>query len=220
MQWRMLARRCPSGSMTLVGDPGQASRPGALASWDDVLAHLPHAHHAAFVTLIGQLPHAGRGDGASRPASSPSRRRRSSRRGRCAARASTRASSRRRPTTLVAETADDVRAALSTHGHGRRDRAGRDARGDRRAALARRRRSRGRRRSARRADRGPRRRRSAKGLEFDHVVVVEPSRLVTADRPASACSTSRSPARRRRSRSCTPSSLPEGLAPSRVDAAS
>ena len=29
MQWRMLARRCPSGSMTLVGDPGQASRPGA-----------------------------------------------------------------------------------------------------------------------------------------------------------------------------------------------
>ena len=31
MQWRMLARRCPSGSMTLVGDFGQASRPGALA---------------------------------------------------------------------------------------------------------------------------------------------------------------------------------------------
>src|SRR5439155_9086503 len=24
MQWRMLARRCPSGSMTIVGDPGQA----------------------------------------------------------------------------------------------------------------------------------------------------------------------------------------------------
>ena len=29
MQWRMLARRCPSGSMTLVGDFGQASRTGA-----------------------------------------------------------------------------------------------------------------------------------------------------------------------------------------------
>ncbi len=28
MQWRMLARRCPSGSMTLVGDFGQASRTG------------------------------------------------------------------------------------------------------------------------------------------------------------------------------------------------
>ena len=38
MQWRMLARRCPSGSMTLVGDFGQASRPGAPPSWDDVLA--------------------------------------------------------------------------------------------------------------------------------------------------------------------------------------
>ena len=29
MQWRMLARRGPAGSMTLVGDFGQASRPGA-----------------------------------------------------------------------------------------------------------------------------------------------------------------------------------------------
>jgi DNA helicase IV len=41
MQWRMLARRCPSASMTLVGDFGQASRPGALGTWDDVLACLP-----------------------------------------------------------------------------------------------------------------------------------------------------------------------------------
>jgi hypothetical protein len=41
MQWRMLARRCPSGSMTLVGDFGQASRPGALSNWDDVIANLP-----------------------------------------------------------------------------------------------------------------------------------------------------------------------------------
>ena len=40
MQWRMLARRCPSGSMTLVGDFGQASRAGALSTWDDVLANL------------------------------------------------------------------------------------------------------------------------------------------------------------------------------------
>jgi hypothetical protein len=40
MQWRMLARRCPSGSMTLVGDFGQASRAGALATWDEVLANL------------------------------------------------------------------------------------------------------------------------------------------------------------------------------------
>ena len=41
MQWRMLARRCPSGSMTLVGDFGQASRPGSAAGWSDVLALLP-----------------------------------------------------------------------------------------------------------------------------------------------------------------------------------
>jgi hypothetical protein len=41
MQWRLLARRCPSGSMTLVGDFGQASRPGAPPGWDDVLANLP-----------------------------------------------------------------------------------------------------------------------------------------------------------------------------------
>ncbi|MEP6624101.1 MAG: UvrD-helicase domain-containing protein [Acidimicrobiia bacterium] len=40
MQWRMLARRCPSGSATLVGDFGQASRPGAASGWDDVLSHL------------------------------------------------------------------------------------------------------------------------------------------------------------------------------------
>ena len=41
MQWRMLARRCPSGSMTIVGDFGQASRPGAASGWDAVLALLP-----------------------------------------------------------------------------------------------------------------------------------------------------------------------------------
>jgi hypothetical protein len=51
MQWRMLARRCPSGSMTLVGDPGQASRPGALATWDDVLSHVPTHNPPQFVTL-------------------------------------------------------------------------------------------------------------------------------------------------------------------------
>ena len=51
MQWRMLARRCPSGSMTLVGDPGQASKPGAVAAWDDVLAHLPTHNPPRTVTL-------------------------------------------------------------------------------------------------------------------------------------------------------------------------
>ena len=45
MQWRMIARRCPSGSMTLVGDFGQASRPGAARGGSDVLAELPDAPH-------------------------------------------------------------------------------------------------------------------------------------------------------------------------------
>lgn len=36
MQWRMIARRCPSMSMTVVGDFAQASLPGACKDWDDV----------------------------------------------------------------------------------------------------------------------------------------------------------------------------------------
>jgi hypothetical protein len=51
MQWRMLGRRCPSGSMTLVGDFGQASRPGAVDGWDDVLALLPKQSPPQRVTL-------------------------------------------------------------------------------------------------------------------------------------------------------------------------
>lgn len=33
MQWRALARRCPSRSMTVAGDQGQAIRPGGTGSW-------------------------------------------------------------------------------------------------------------------------------------------------------------------------------------------
>jgi superfamily I DNA/RNA helicase len=51
MQWRMLARRVPSGSMTVVGDPGQASKPGAVSSWEEVLSHLPTHNAPRFVTL-------------------------------------------------------------------------------------------------------------------------------------------------------------------------
>ena len=36
MQWRMLARRCPSRSMTVVGDLAQATTPWAAHGWDDV----------------------------------------------------------------------------------------------------------------------------------------------------------------------------------------
>jgi DNA helicase IV len=51
MQWRMLARRCPSGSMTLVGDFGQASRAGSAAGWDEVLALIPTHASVRHVTL-------------------------------------------------------------------------------------------------------------------------------------------------------------------------
>jgi DNA helicase IV len=51
MQWRMVGRRCPSGSMTLVGDFGQSSRPGALHDWDAVRAQLPGDEPARVVTL-------------------------------------------------------------------------------------------------------------------------------------------------------------------------
>jgi DNA helicase IV len=51
MQWRMLARRCPSGSMTLVGDFGQASRPGAASGWDEVFGLLPDRIPPRVVTL-------------------------------------------------------------------------------------------------------------------------------------------------------------------------
>jgi DNA helicase IV len=41
MALRMLARRSLNGSMTIVGDIAQATSPGAAASWDEVLEHLP-----------------------------------------------------------------------------------------------------------------------------------------------------------------------------------
>ncbi|GAA2758576.1 3'-5' exonuclease [Actinopolymorpha rutila] len=37
MAWRLLMRRCPARSMTLVGDLAQASAPGAPGSWGEVL---------------------------------------------------------------------------------------------------------------------------------------------------------------------------------------
>jgi len=38
MQWRMVMRRSPSKSMTIVGDPAQASAPGAIANWATALS--------------------------------------------------------------------------------------------------------------------------------------------------------------------------------------
>jgi DNA helicase IV len=41
MAWRMVMRRCPSRSMTLVGDLAQAGSPAAPSSWEEALE--PHA---------------------------------------------------------------------------------------------------------------------------------------------------------------------------------
>ncbi|HYA69135.1 MAG TPA: ATP-binding domain-containing protein, partial [Acidimicrobiales bacterium] len=41
MQLRMVARRSLSGSITVVGDIGQATGPWAPANWDEVTTHLP-----------------------------------------------------------------------------------------------------------------------------------------------------------------------------------
>jgi DNA helicase IV len=179
MQWRMLARRCPSGSMTLVGDPGQASRPGALASWSDVLEHVPQHAPVRFVTLtINYRTPSEVMDVASRllavaaPTVEPSRSVRSTGEDPLFVATS--------PEQLVAETASHARAALALTGtlaviapaalHAEiiarlaDINASTDATDALDAAVA----------VLEPAE--------AKGLEFDHVVVVEPGQLVTADR--------------------------------------
>ncbi|WP_030546264.1 ATP-binding domain-containing protein [Streptomyces albus] len=37
MAWRLLMRRCPTRSMTLVGDPAQTAEPGSCGSWEEIL---------------------------------------------------------------------------------------------------------------------------------------------------------------------------------------
>jgi DNA helicase IV len=51
MQLRMLSRRSLSGSMTVVGDIAQATGPFAPAGWDDVTRHLPHRRPPRVVEL-------------------------------------------------------------------------------------------------------------------------------------------------------------------------
>jgi DNA helicase IV len=179
MQWRMITRRCPSGSMTLVGDPGQASRAGALASWPEVLAHLPQHTAARFVTLtINYRTPAEVMDVAARllavaaPTTEPSRSVRST--GDQPRFVAT------TPDTLVDETATHVRAALERTGtvaviapavlHPFIITRLADVGASSEAADA---------LDAAVAVLEPT---EAKGLEFDHVVVVEPARLVSANR--------------------------------------
>lgn len=51
MQWRMIARRCPGGSMTIVGDLGQSSRVGGIRTWEEALAQLPRRREPRLLEL-------------------------------------------------------------------------------------------------------------------------------------------------------------------------
>jgi DNA helicase IV len=57
MAWRLLMRRCPSRSMTLVGDVAQTGAAGGASSWADVLApHVGHRWRAEELTVSYRTP--------------------------------------------------------------------------------------------------------------------------------------------------------------------
>ena len=58
MQFRMIARRAPSGSVTILGDLAQATGPWTYADWDEVRSHLPDSapHHHDELTLGYRAP--------------------------------------------------------------------------------------------------------------------------------------------------------------------
>ncbi len=59
MQWRAVLRRCPSRSMTVVGDMAQATSPGAAATWAKALRpHLVDRWDTAELTINYRLPRA------------------------------------------------------------------------------------------------------------------------------------------------------------------
>jgi DNA helicase IV len=179
MQWRMVGRRCPSGSMTLVGDFGQSSRPGALHDWDAVRAELPGDEPARVVTLSVNyrtpaeiMTLADRFVAAAAPGVSPARSVRST---------------GRPPQFLATDDAAELLRVVADAAQNGKGEGGstaviapRDLHDDLVALLA---------------DLGAVGGSAdaidapvtvvdasdAKGLEFDHVVVVEPSRLVTPD---------------------------------------
>jgi DNA helicase IV len=51
MQLRSAARRCPSGSLTIVGDLAQSTGPWARETWDEVTVHLPSNRPTSLVPL-------------------------------------------------------------------------------------------------------------------------------------------------------------------------
>jgi len=176
MEWRMLARRCPNGSMTIVGDFGQASRPGSARSWDEVLEHVPTRDEPRRVTLTVNyrtpaeiMDLANRLLAVAATGVDPTQ----------AVRRTGRPPRFTRVSDLVAGAADAAREAVRAGGtvaviapldlHARITAALHDsgAVDDARDALD--------------APVGVLVATDAKGLEFDHVIVVEPARLVSPD---------------------------------------
>ncbi len=51
MQLRMVSRRSLSGSVTVVGDIGQATGPWAADGWDAITSHLPNQRPVRLVEL-------------------------------------------------------------------------------------------------------------------------------------------------------------------------
>ena len=161
MQLRMIARRA-AGSFTILGDVAQATGPVPYRRWDELLPYLPGGERAERRGAPPRLPRAARDHGARAPAARAHRARTSSRRSPIAPAPSRRASSRatRRSTRAFEEAArlggeEGLLAVIAP-------------------AVA-----------ARRRGRGPGRcsttraipvltPREAKGMEFDHVIVVEP----------------------------------------------
>ncbi|MFD0206128.1 MULTISPECIES: HelD family protein [Saccharothrix] len=57
MAWRMLMRRCPTRSMTVVGDPAQTGNPAGTSSWDRVLRpHVQDRRQLARLTVNYRTP--------------------------------------------------------------------------------------------------------------------------------------------------------------------
>jgi DNA helicase IV len=58
MQFRMIARRAPGGSVTVLGDLAQATGPWTYADWNEVRTHLPDTapHHHDELTLGYRAP--------------------------------------------------------------------------------------------------------------------------------------------------------------------
>jgi DNA helicase IV len=54
MQLRMIARRARDGALTILGDVAQGTGPVAYSRWEDVLPHLPHGEAAT----VEELRHA------------------------------------------------------------------------------------------------------------------------------------------------------------------